>query len=464
MLQKVTDPVALAELARWGIDSRYVEFCQDYAPRSMGREHSPYAKFYRDTRSNKRLMVASGLPMVDAYGFRHELAWREKNGVLENGNNIFHCVIDKGTIRLIALSDQPTGLKKDDEASYHAQLFIGTSEVHPNSPIPILLATDPINENYHDNVILWSYGSVCKRRIRIIEGRFRERWVFESNPRSSVRIKHNFAGSFKLRLGYAMDAEGNPLQVSVIGDEEIVEASEFDKAVYPVEIGAEATYYPDVGTGNTTVDGTTLRFVTGGENWATIRAGTGTNVYPSHTDKYIVIFVTNNLGTLWRYLCRALYLFDSSGLPDACIITAATSSVRGLSKKDDLSIAPDINVYSSNPANNNDIENGDHLQYGTIALASAISYAAWNTAGYNDFTLIDVDADGFGYIKKAAGAAGITKLGVRNANYDVANHEPAKLVEKISELRGYFADQGDGYKPKLVITYTVVEGAYGVVV
>ena len=61
MAEKVTDPVkivtdelVLRRLAEQGIDKDYVEFFQDYAPRSLGKEHSPYAKFYRDLKSGKR--------------------------------------------------------------------------------------------------------------------------------------------------------------------------------------------------------------------------------------------------------------------------------------------------------------------------------------------------------------------------------------------------------------------------
>lgn len=43
----VTDELVLRELQRQGIDKNFVEFVQDYAPRSRGKEYSPTAKFYR---------------------------------------------------------------------------------------------------------------------------------------------------------------------------------------------------------------------------------------------------------------------------------------------------------------------------------------------------------------------------------------------------------------------------------
>jgi len=48
--KRATDPVLLKKLAQQGIDKDYVEFSQDYAPRSLGKEHSPYAFAYGQAR------------------------------------------------------------------------------------------------------------------------------------------------------------------------------------------------------------------------------------------------------------------------------------------------------------------------------------------------------------------------------------------------------------------------------
>jgi len=98
----VTDPVLLAALAGQGIAKDGVEMVQDYGtrnaalgPRAAVMERSPYAKLYRDLNSDRKFTVISGLPMVDAYGQKHELAWRDNHGLIENGNNLFHAVIDR---------------------------------------------------------------------------------------------------------------------------------------------------------------------------------------------------------------------------------------------------------------------------------------------------------------------------------------------------------------------------------
>jgi hypothetical protein len=69
-----TDPELLSHLKRPGIDKDYVEFTRDYGKRVKGK-CSPYAKFYRDLKSNKRFMVISQLPMADADGAAIEAAW-----------------------------------------------------------------------------------------------------------------------------------------------------------------------------------------------------------------------------------------------------------------------------------------------------------------------------------------------------------------------------------------------------
>ena len=71
-------------------DKDYVEFIQDYAPRNLGKGRSPYAKFYRDLKSNKRFMVVSGLPMVKPDGEKFVVGFISiKNGFRSKANKEF---------------------------------------------------------------------------------------------------------------------------------------------------------------------------------------------------------------------------------------------------------------------------------------------------------------------------------------------------------------------------------------
>lgn len=446
MLQKVTDSskivtdgVVLRELARQNIDKDYVEFCQDYAPRSLGKGHSPYAKFYRDLKSGKKFMVASGLPKVKPDGKKIEVGFTPSvdtpAGKYRSKANLFLVIIDGKEVSLTCLSDQPYGAKALDQVVYQPQLFLNNNEVLPVTKAGILLETDPVNENYHNNVLIWNYG-ICIRRIRIIEGRFRERWLFYANPNGNVRIKHNQSGSYKLKLG----------EYAINDDEEFIPASIFNEAEYPFEISASATYYPDAGSGNATVDGYAREIVTLGETWANILGGDGVDANDTDTDNFGAIF-RSHASNNWWYNARAILVYDASGLPDGCIKSAATLSVRFQSKADTLSTTPDTNVYSSAPANNNAVVGGDYNSLGTTPFCDTpITYANW-VATWIDFAF---NQDGIDAISKTVASP----FGMRSPTYDVGGTEPnGASSDSIAYLQMYTSDQGAGYKPKLVVTY-----------
>jgi len=128
------------------------------------------------------------------------------------------------------------GFAKDEEIFFSSPTLYRGSEVNPLSPFPRLLETDPLNGNYHNNVLEWDYG-VCLRRIRIIEGRFLGAWVFLTSPRAAVRIKYNQTGNYRLRLG----------QFAVAPDEEYIPTGYFEDPLfgYPLTISDTATFYPD---------------------------------------------------------------------------------------------------------------------------------------------------------------------------------------------------------------------------
>ncbi len=239
----VTDEFVKKQLAEQGIDWRFVEFWHDYAPRSKGKEYSPHTKFYRDLKSGKHIGVLSGLPMVKPDGQKIEVGWVYDKGEYYSKPNLFSANVEGKQVKLTCLSDQPTGAKKGNKATYKPQLFIDGVEII-NGSKPILLPVDPVNSSYKENTLEWAYGTISKRRIRIIEGHYWDKFFILSHPHGRVSVKNNIDGNLKLRLGVATDAAGLPLKVSVIGDEETIEASEFDNAVFPVEIGASQTFYP----------------------------------------------------------------------------------------------------------------------------------------------------------------------------------------------------------------------------
>jgi len=161
----------------------------------------------------------------------------------------------------------------------------------------------------------------------------------------------------------------------------------------------------------------------------------------------------------WKTLYRSIFLFDTSALPDGCQISSATLSIYGrATKADALSITPDINVYASNPASSTVLTGTDFATLGSTPFCDIpITYANWNegTPGTaNEFVL---NAAGLAAISKT----GITKLGIRNANYDVSGDAPGNWVSAAaSAITCWFNEQGTTYRPKLVIEYT---GTYPII-
>jgi len=451
-IQKVTDPAKrvndayLAKvLAKQGIDKDYVELWHDYAPRSKGKEYSPYARFYKDRKSNKMVMVVSILPHVDTLGHKLDCRWILSRGKYYSGINLFSAIVEGSQVKLTTLSDQPTGAKKNDWVKWEPQLFLnGIEQLHTGAT---LLATDPINAGYHDNTLEWDYG-ICKRRIRIFEGRLRERWIFTSNPNGEVRIKHNQTGNFKLKFG----------EYKINDDEELVPAEVFNQAEYPLEVGATATYYPDPDVENTSVDGW-VGIDSTTSTWQSIVGLAGTGFNDTNDRDNIMLIKSSATTDRWQELRRGFLLFDTSGLPDNAEIGVVTLSINGgLYKADDLSITPDANIYSSSPFSNTALQADDFGDVGTTPFSTPISYANWVTDSYNDFVLNDAGKA----VDTQLNRQGVSKYSLRNANYDVAeeldpgNHAPNWSSSAESRIQAYFAEQGNDTDkdPKLVVTYT----------
>lgn len=434
--KKVTDGLVLKRLAEQGIDKDYVEFWHDYAPRSLGKEHSPYAKFYRDLKSSKRFMVVSGLPMVKPNGTKIEAGWKKQRDKYVSKPNLFSAIVEGKQVKLICLSDQPYGAKKGDQVIYQPQLFLNNMEHLLVVSKPTLLDIDPLNPNYAQNVLEWDYG-ICKRRLRIIEGRIHGYWIFSTNPHGEVRVKYNQLGNFRLKLG----------EYKVNEDEEIIPQSVFDIAEYPFAIGDSATYYPDADPETSSVDGM-ARDAGNDVVWATIITEPGSLAYDSLTALNMFYIVSSATSNQWAILGRGIFLFYTAGLPDEATISAAVLSIYGREKGDSLGITGDCNIYSSAPVSNTSLVPGDFNSLGSTAFSTPITYAGFSVIAYNDFTL---NASGIANISKI----GVSKFGARNANYDVAANAPDWTSELACYLSGWASEQGTGFKPKLVVTYAV---------
>ena len=182
-------------------------------------------------------------------------------------------------------------------------------------------------------------------------------------------------------------------------------------------------------------------------NWADLVDAPGIDANYTHVQIWAAgirgIYIVNE----WL-LIRGIYLFDTSSIPPHAQITQATFSIYGSGKQDQLNCSPDINLYTSNPASTTQLVGTDYSTLGSIPLCDTpITYQNFNPAGYNDFLL---NSTGLNHIAKD----GITKLGTRNANRDVAKlPPPAWLYNKTSGLLPWSREKGEAYSPKLTIAY-----------
>ncbi len=205
-----------------------------------------------------------------------------------------------------------------------------------------------------------------------------------------------------------------------------------------------ATFYPDADPENTSVDGS--MYHEANLLWHDIQAAAGNNASDSGTTGSVGL-MTAGAGYWWT-VYRFLTLFDTTSLPDASTINSATLGIYGSTKAAGLNLGIAINVYSSNPAGNTSVVVGDFATLGTTAYSTAITYANWSAAGYNNFAL---NAAGLAAISKTD----ITKFGFRESNYDAPDVTPAHPTNWASDyIQGYLADQaGTSNDPKLVVTY-----------
>ena len=216
------------------------------------------------------------------------------------------------------------------------------------------------------------------------------------------------------------------------------------------------TFYPDPNPETTSVDGDVSQGYAqpAGVVWATIIAAAGSGAFDTGSNDRWAPSIGSCEGPpsgQWVTLGRAIYLFDTSALGAGFSIGSAVMSLYGLSKVDNLSITPDVDVYASTPASNTSLASGDYAQIGSVSqTGSPLTYANMSTSSYNDFTF---NATGRENIAKT----GVSKFGTRNANYDVAAVTPAWLSNTSSYFIFYFADQtGTANDPKLVVSAPVV--------
>jgi len=209
-----------------------------------------------------------------------------------------------------------------------------------------------------------------------------------------------------------------------------------------------STFYPAAGTGNTTVDGYAreLYALGAGLAWATIQGNAGNSSADTAVSGNVCAISSDaDQVDKWRQIARGIYTFNTAVI-STDTISSAIFSVYGTAESDGL-VGASVNIYSSAPANDNAVVNGDYNSLGTTAFSTAKAIIEDTVVdAYNDFTL---NASG----KSAINKTGITRLGAREATWDAPNSSPTDNDDQ-SYFQGYFADEtGTATDPKLVVVH-----------
>ena len=246
-------------------------------------------------------------------------------------------------------------------------------------------------------------------------------------------------------------------KLELMGKELTIDYGEFAYGIQPrhIEFNLTLTVYPNPHPESTSVDGWVAEQTDA--VWATIRAAAGDD-HQDATGGQALMVRLERVGTNWSEISRSIFLYDTSPLTASANISETIMSLKGTTTQsaNDLGGTWTYNVYTSNPASNTDLVNGDYATLGDVAQCdTAVSFASFASGNYSDFTM---NSTGLGNVSKT----GISKFGFRNANYDGDNVEgPGSGTNNATYVSGYFAAADTSNDPKMVVTYTLPASAGG---
>jgi len=236
-------------------------------------------------------------------------------------------------------------------------------------------------------------------------------------------------------------------------------------------------FYPDAHPEVSSVDGMIIGWYLAPDySWAAVHDG----INPSASDPFgdydenymaeIQLYGYKNptLGFVWIDIRRSIVCFDTSSIGSGASIVSATltlycgnGDITSQWKCDNNSLLPSTNIYSVNPASATTLIGADFNTFGTTPYCDTpITYANWGS-NVGDSMPFVLNSTGLAAISKT----GLTKIGVRNANYDAADVEPdtsgVRSGTYLHEWTRFCFAEGAAYynepqyRPKLTIIYTV---------
>jgi len=170
-------------------------------------------------------------------------------------------------------------------------------------------------------------------------------------------------------------------------------------------------------------------------------------VYSGDSELWVGQRYTSPTGINSFCIWRGALFFDTSSLPDDAAITSATLSLHGktdMSSTDFLITVVDGSVLGSS------LDSPDYF----YLCNQAVGGGTFNTSGFStsDYNDIPLSETGMGWISKT----GLTRFGLRSSR-DISATAPngEEFVQVCA------SEKGQGYQPKLVVTYTATPPAVG---
>ena len=206
-------------------------------------------------------------------------------------------------------------------------------------------------------------------------------------------------------------------------------------------------FTPDPDPEVNSVDGDVERIIGAGEDWGVIQAaviGTAADSVGAFAE---ILFQTDANLDKFERITRGFLLFDTSALPNGATIFSAELRVFGSGKNDDRPWGDlTLNVFSSNPATDINLVIADYDQVGIVPFADSITFAAFDVAGWNTFTL---NANGIAAIS----LTDVSKFSLREATYDAPDIEPAFTAARQARFRIQTSEGANA--PELIVVFAL---------
>jgi len=212
---------------------------------------------------------------------------------------------------------------------------------------------------------------------------------------------------------------------------------------------ATLTTYPDAGNpGTTTHDVDLWRYVAAGDTWNSFATGNGNGGDQTSTSQSAVYIKSHTTTNLFTENDRAQLLFDTSSITSNGQTFSAVLSIWRSSTFDGGNWAPNMALYSSNPSSNTAFTNSDYENMGSTLLSDDIKELSTLEPVARHYYILN--SNGI----TAVNISGITKLALRNQNYDVANVQPTWISNKFCYININYADAtGSVFDPYLLVKY-----------